>query len=351
MSELEYPTAEENARVQAVLDRLVDARLLVRGTADNPDGTKGEAYVEPAHDALVLAWDKLLRWKKEAEEYLPLQRRLAQAATEWSKAQPEAKSGLLWDDDPRLPQVEETLWPTGERRSGPAHRLAWGRQVLWPRTEVPTSTRWLNRAEIDFGRASVAERAKFWRRLVGTTLGVLVALIALTSFALVQQGRATSEADRATRAQGTAVAEVVVRSTAEADAVQANKTAIAEGNARATEVVVRATAQANAEREARRAKVGELAARSKSSLAVDPELSILLASSALSLAEPEYALEAEEALREALQVSRVETRIPFNTTGLTVGTISSDGSRFATADRLGRIQVRSTFNRRATAET
>ena len=93
LSELAYPTEEENTRVKAVLDRLVDARLLVRGTSDHPDGTKGEAYVEPAHDALVLAWDKLLRWKKEADEYLPLQRRLAQAATEWSKASLEAKSG------------------------------------------------------------------------------------------------------------------------------------------------------------------------------------------------------------------------------------------------------------------
>ena len=32
LSELAYPTEEENARVKAVLDRLVDARLLVRGT-------------------------------------------------------------------------------------------------------------------------------------------------------------------------------------------------------------------------------------------------------------------------------------------------------------------------------
>ncbi|MBK9094924.1 MAG: hypothetical protein IPM84_19595 [Anaerolineae bacterium] len=88
LSELVYPTAEENERVKMVLDRLVGVRLLVRGTSDNPDGTKGEAYVEPAHDALVLAWDKLLRWKQEAEEYLPLQRRLAQAAKSGARPRP-----------------------------------------------------------------------------------------------------------------------------------------------------------------------------------------------------------------------------------------------------------------------
>lgn len=291
LSELEYPTAEENARVQTVLDRLVDARLLVRGTSDPspgsgqvPDGAKGEAYVEPAHDALVLAWDKLLRWKQEAEEYLPLQRRLAQAAGEWRKAATEAKTGLLWDDDPRLPQVEETLWPTGGKRRGLAGRARWAKQVLSPKTEMPADTKWLNGAEFRFAQASVSRRASTFRRIIGITAAVMIALTGLAIFASYQANQATTERDNALQAQQTAVAEsnarateVVVRATAEANAersAQAEATAAADARLR----------QAEAERQARSSQAGELAARGQIELGnpfYDPSLALLLARQAV----------------------------------------------------------------------
>ena len=148
---------------------------------------RGRAYVEPAHDALVLAWDRLLRWKKEAEEYLPLQRRLAQAATEWNRAKPEARSGLLWDDDPRLPQVEETLWPTNSKRAGLMGRMRWAKQVLIPDTTAPGDTRWLNEAELTFVQASVRGPAGFWQRTLSITLAVILALLGLTVFANIQR--------------------------------------------------------------------------------------------------------------------------------------------------------------------
>ena len=194
LSELAYPTEEENTRVKAVLDRLVDARLLVRGTSDHLDGTQGEAYVEPAHDALVLAWDRLLRWKKEAEEYLPLQRRLAQAATEWNRSKPEARSGLLWDDDPRLPQVEETLWPTGGKQKGMSGRLRWARQVLAPKIDAPADTKWLNGGELTFVQASVSWRANTFRRIIGITATVMFALAVLAGVASYQARQANIRA-------------------------------------------------------------------------------------------------------------------------------------------------------------
>ncbi|WP_343426472.1 hypothetical protein [Candidatus Amarolinea dominans] len=150
LSELEYPTPEENERVKTVLYRLVEARLLVRDSDNLDSDGNPDPYVEPAHDALVLAWDKLLRWKKEAEDTLPLQRRLWQSASEWSRTRPEARTGLLWDDDPRLPQVEETLWPTGGKQEGLRGRLRWARQVLAPKTDAPADTKWLNTAGIGF---------------------------------------------------------------------------------------------------------------------------------------------------------------------------------------------------------
>ena len=102
-SELVYPDEAENRRVKVVLGRLVDARLLVTGEEE------GHATVEPAHDALVRAWDKLLAWERLAEEYLPLQRRLTLAAGEWVSAGEADKKDLLWEDDPRLPQLQQTL--------------------------------------------------------------------------------------------------------------------------------------------------------------------------------------------------------------------------------------------------
>jgi WD40 repeat protein len=220
LSELDYPTEEENARVQAVLDRLVDARLLVRDTAEVPDGTKGEAYVEPAHDALVLAWDKLLRWKKEAEEYLPLQRRLAQATSEWSKAASETRSGLLWDDDPRLPQVEETLWPTGGRQTGLHGRLRWARQLLLPRTDTPADTKWLNEAELAFAQDSVQARAQFWRRVLSAATVFVLVLIAATAISLGLQSRAVKAETTAKAAEATAVVNEQIAKNKQAEAIE-----------------------------------------------------------------------------------------------------------------------------------
>jgi len=75
--ELEYPP-EKNYLVKEVIERFTKARLLVTG-----DDAEGSQYVEPAHDALVRNWQRLLEWKQEKEESLLLQRRLSPAAREW----------------------------------------------------------------------------------------------------------------------------------------------------------------------------------------------------------------------------------------------------------------------------
>lgn len=70
-SELVYADKKENERVQEVIKCFSEARLIVAGS--NP---QGDSYVEPAHDALVSGWDKLLAWSREKEESLILQRQL-----------------------------------------------------------------------------------------------------------------------------------------------------------------------------------------------------------------------------------------------------------------------------------
>lgn len=94
LSELEFGDERENARLRALREALLDARLLVQGQ-DDSDG--GAAYIEPAHDALVCGWSRLSDWLHEEQEQLLFQRRLTQAAAEWTRGQ-----GPLWDADPRL---------------------------------------------------------------------------------------------------------------------------------------------------------------------------------------------------------------------------------------------------------
>ncbi|HEY9833849.1 MAG TPA: caspase family protein [Stenomitos sp.] len=100
-SELVYPDPEENKRVAQVSDRLVKARLLVKGQET------GKSYVEPAHDFLVRGWDKLQGWIKEEQGNLTLQQRLTPAASDWHKN--ERDTEYLWIRDPRLALLEKVL--------------------------------------------------------------------------------------------------------------------------------------------------------------------------------------------------------------------------------------------------
>jgi WD40 repeat protein len=87
-SELKYSSREEDDRVTTVIERLVKARLLVKGQET------GEPYVEPAHDFLVRGWDKLQSWIKEEQEDLALQQRLTIAAQDWIR-----RRGSLWIEE------------------------------------------------------------------------------------------------------------------------------------------------------------------------------------------------------------------------------------------------------------
>lgn len=89
LSELEYADSEEQGRVKSLVDAYVNARLLV------VDGEE----IEPAHDTLVVAWDRLLDWLSDAGPQT-LIRSIWRAASDWHKNSRD--KGLLWDDDPRL---------------------------------------------------------------------------------------------------------------------------------------------------------------------------------------------------------------------------------------------------------
>ena len=101
-SELVYPDKEESDRVQIVIKRFSEARLIVEGS-----NSQGEPYVEPAHDALVLGWDKLQNWKNNEQENLALQRLLTPSAQEWKNNKQAV--GFLWDDNSRILLLQQVL--------------------------------------------------------------------------------------------------------------------------------------------------------------------------------------------------------------------------------------------------
>jgi len=98
--ELVYPEPK-NREVEEIVKAFVEARLLVKGTASD-----GEPYVEPAHDALVNGWDKILIWKNQQQQNMLLRGRLTPAAREWQENQ---RKEFLWDSDPYLDALGEVL--------------------------------------------------------------------------------------------------------------------------------------------------------------------------------------------------------------------------------------------------
>jgi WD40 repeat protein len=146
-SELVFPAPEENDRVATVLQQLSAARLVVGGRE-----VDGDPYVEPAHDALVRSWDKLLAWTRDEQEQLLLRRLLTPAATDW-----ETHQGGTWHGNPRLSLLNRI------RRSEDS---------------------WLNQTETRFISRSVTKR--FMNRVVQSSF-VVVAFVALglvTAYAL-----------------------------------------------------------------------------------------------------------------------------------------------------------------------
>ncbi len=165
-AELEYPDNAENTRRARVVACLTDARLLVRGR--EPDG---EPFVEPAHDALVRGWGRLIRWIHEAgTDAIPLvtRQKLGIAAEDWTRAEQRTRDGLLWQDAARSAMLAPVV-----------------------KTKAP----WLNRRELAF-----AERSVRGRRVTRTIARAATAAIVLVAAAaLWQRGVAQRQAQAAGR--------------------------------------------------------------------------------------------------------------------------------------------------------
>ena len=239
LSEFEY-LPEQNERVKTVIQRFSDARLLVEGQDFN-----GKPYAEPAHDALVRGWQKLLTWKLEQEEGLILQRRLTPAAEEWKDVSNQAQSkSFLAKAEPVIDGLDrgfytiETLLNKASarfvrlwQRSQQARSREQSGQFLWNTNpyldvlneQLKASVNWFNQVEAEFVQESVLQRRQnsSWRWRIATA--VILGLSGLTISTLIGQRSAQIGQTTASRASSEANFRVNEQLNALVDSLRASK--------------------------------------------------------------------------------------------------------------------------------
>ncbi len=145
-NELDF-VLEEGTDVQIVIDHLLEAQLII---SPLPDSETGQAFLEPAHDALINYWPQCLRWVKEAgPEKLIIYRQLWKSVTDYFRDQK--------NQDP-ITKATLSSEPTSFLWHSNPHLEALKRQA-----ELPHSG--LNRAENDFIQASWKARQDWIQRL------------------------------------------------------------------------------------------------------------------------------------------------------------------------------------------
>lgn len=203
--ELEYPP-EKNNLAEAVIERFTNERLLVTG-----DDAEGSRYVEPAHDALVRNWQRLLEWKQKEEESLLLQRRLTPAARDWDSVKnnyKEQPKGILDKAAPVLDWLDRQLfkvenlvskipdWFARRLRDAPKQpEGSTGNPVefLWPDNpylnvldkELKSDNNWFNQVEAKFVKESVLQKRQNISWLWRITSAVILGLSGLTIWAFI----------------------------------------------------------------------------------------------------------------------------------------------------------------------
>ncbi|MHC5771641.1 MAG: nSTAND1 domain-containing NTPase, partial [Nostoc sp.] len=186
------PDDEENQRVELVLKRLIDARLVVGGQET------GEPYVEPAHDFLVRSWDQLQKWQQQEQENLALQRRLTPAALEWKNKKQsasvleKAEPVLSWFDK-KLDSTED--WVSKIRKDTQERQGENKTQFLWNgnpyldvlRKKLKSVDYWFNQVESEFVQRSIWQRRRNTNLRWSIAIGVTLLSVGLTLWALSRQ--------------------------------------------------------------------------------------------------------------------------------------------------------------------
>ncbi|MCB0094173.1 MAG: caspase family protein [Caldilineaceae bacterium] len=285
LTELIYPSSDENLRIEEIIKQLTDMRLLVR--SGEKDNTELIAFIEPAHDELINKWEDLEKWYHEAKEYFSLHRRLTFATYEWSKASVDDRKGLLWHDNPGLQQIEDMLSSSTNIRQQVSS--------MQQPNNLSKNLPWLNSRELEFVRGSLLQRESRKRtRVMLRNIVVFVVIILAILIVFSWQRNKQFQVERIARAT-----EETLRSEAEKNELLAVTSEALAIHARETEESLRVVAEENgqmamaAEEEAMTAKTeverlnrsiqaDRLTSTALDMVAENPTLAFLLAQEGLS---------------------------------------------------------------------
>jgi WD40 repeat protein len=157
---------DQKAGAQGFVDRLIEKRLLVADT-----DPQGEVTVSVVHEALLREWQRVKEWLKENREFLRMRDRLDSSLKLWSN---------------RGKQKDDLL--------GPGLPLAEGEKLL--SDHEPS----LSREQIEYIRASIAERKRTKQVQERIRYGVMAAMAVLAIVAGFQWFRAERQRENAAQA-------------------------------------------------------------------------------------------------------------------------------------------------------
>ena len=285
---------DEANMTHTVLKSLADARLIIT-TEDS---------AEVAHEALIREWPTLHGWLEENREGLRLHRQLTEAAQEWLAL--DRSKDILYRGT-RLAQATE--WTSIHKE------------------ELNASEREFLAASIEESEREIAERKAQRQRELETAQTLAEAQ---RQRAEAEKQRAEIESQRAeeqTRAAGQLRTRSIYLAGAFVIVLILGITALF------FSIQAREAARV-AQAQERIAFSRELAAAAISNLNVDPELSLLISQEAVLVTysvDQSWTTEAEDALRRALQASRLELTLRGHTNSVEGVVFSPDGTLLATA--------------------
>ena len=184
------------ARAQALLQRFVDARLLVSRDQE------GERVVEVAHEALLRVWPRLSRWLREDRDNLRILDDLRHAAEEWQTHGRE-ESWLVHYGD-RLAAVEEMEHLP--QFAGQVDQVAKGYLEACVRKRQKEQERVERERLAERKRLEAEARAAQRTRIAATVISIIALLaIGAAAFGWYQAGVAENERNHALIAQSKAL--------------------------------------------------------------------------------------------------------------------------------------------------
>lgn len=297
-------SGQSPAVIGDIIDRFGRAYLL---SFDHDPATRGST-VEIAHESLMKAWPRLANWLETNRNEFRLRRLLTEATKEWVASG--ADDGFLLRGarlNQLLPLLQaDVVLTASERRLLENSRLARNARITAEdarRQQELSTARALAENEQRRAEEQTISATRLRRR--AALLSAALAIAGIAAILAFGFGRSSARnAQLAATREAEAIANASLAATRETEAVNSANLATSR----------------------------ELSSAATNAISIDPELSILLALQAL---EKSSTKEAEEALHQALQHTRVLSSFNSDATGRygSLFALSPDGKRIATADR------------------